>query len=600
MPYSSGYKQKLKAGSKSDAKGLEKVIVTSALAVQSISLTVNTIFYGKNEFDAGGNTNKRLKNPLDLGVLPLLDILTSIDACELVAYALDKLRSVKVGGVTFNPNNKPTDTFGIIKWTFQKTAFDVQTQIDGFYNQVGDITSLNLTDGALLLNVVADIKNTFAVFTQAFSNEDNPNRLASTNPDIVTLLEAFPQLRNVGNYINDSLSFFDKFSDFRQLRNSDIQKAVDTINKIRQYCVLIQSLNNPVGAVVALAQSAITSELGRLLKDVDVQRLVPTLKSVNQSLKKVLSIMNSIKSIINLSRLLIRVFLNLIFAFKVIIRFFKTFPAPNQYTTMGITTTASDALNEIKTRGPGTFEVRLFQLSTLLSTVSLFLNTILPVINEVIQKINLLITSIQRCENSSSILPTEVLTEIADTAQNLANTVNDLQSFLDTTEQNNLTRSRTSQLGEFTINIVTEQVVEETFGLRRRYGVALNNQGIIQVQSQPTFASDDNVIINEVKLLLQQNRLVTVDNAEYSSSEINVINEASSYLANSNIDMQLDNVNPSTRALDDTSQISLEIKDFVNSSRRGRRLFNSSRRAVQTQRQSMNDRLNRNRSNRNL
>jgi hypothetical protein len=44
----------------------------------------------------------------------------------------------------------------------------------------------------------------------------------------------------------------------------------------------------------------------------------------------------------------------------------------------------------------------------------------------------------------------------------------------------------------------------------------------------------------------------------------------------------------------------LEIKDFVNSSRRGRRLFNSSRRAVQTQRQSMNDRLNRNRSNRNL
>jgi hypothetical protein len=123
MPYSSGYKQKLKAGAKTDAKGLEKTIINSALAIQNISLTVNTIFYGKSEVDTGGNTNKRLKNPLDLGILPLLDILTSVDACELVAYALDKSRSIKAGGVTFNPNNRPTDTFGIIKWTFQKLKF---------------------------------------------------------------------------------------------------------------------------------------------------------------------------------------------------------------------------------------------------------------------------------------------------------------------------------------------------------------------------------------------------------------------------------------------------------------------------------------------
>jgi len=589
MPYTNGYIQQVKKNAKTDAKGLEKVIVNSAKTIQSISYKVNTIFYGKEEMPIEDGNKKRFKNPLDMGVIPILDILTSVDACELVNYALDKLRSANIGSSRFDPNNKPQDTFGIIKWTFQKTAFDVQKQIDGFYNEVGDLSSLNISKGEKVLNLITNVKNTFATFTQAFSNVQNPDRLASINPDIILLIEAFPQLRNVGNYVNDSLSFFDKFSDFRQLQNADIQKAVNTINKIRQYCVLIQSINQPIGAILSIAQGPITSELGRLLKDIDVQKLVPTLKAISQELKKITSVLNSVKNIIDTSRLLIRIFLSLIYVFKLIITFFRALPAPNQFTTVGVTNTFSSALQDLKEAGPGTLEVRLSQVNILLNTVTLFLNTTLPIVNEIIQKINTLVTSIERCKDSANILPNDVLDDINNNLQAAQNSVNDLQSFLDNKKEKDLTRSSSSQLGEFTINIITEQVVEETFSLRRRYGVALNNQGIIQVQSQPTFASDDNVIINEVKLLLQQNGLIKEDTSIYTDSEINVINESRAYLLDDNLDIYPDNNNT------DETGITAEISGFVTSSKRGRRLLNRARSAMQRQRQNLNQNLASNR-----
>jgi len=588
MPYSSRYIQQLKQASKSDAKGIEGIIYRSAAVIQSISYKVNTIFYGKGEISTTNQNNRRLKNPLDMGILPLLDILTSVDACELVNYALDKARSSSPGGSRFNPkSNPPSDTFGKIKWSFQKTAFDVQTQIDGFYNEVGNTDSLNLSEGAKVLNTITQIKNTFASFTQAFSIEDTPNRFASIDPDIVTLLETFPQLRNVGNYINDSLSFFDKFADFRQLQNSDIQRAVTTISKIRQYCVLIQSLNNPVGAALAVGQGAITSELNRLLKDIDVQKLVPILKGIGRELKKVLAILNSVKSIVDLGRLFVRIFLNLIFAFKIIIQFLKLLPIPNIVTAVGITTTAADVVKKLEDNGPKTFEVRLSQVNTLLDTVTLFLNTTLPLINETIQKINALIASIERCQDSSSILPSDVIEDVKNTNKQVQASANDLQAFLDKKKENDLTRSSDSQLGEFTINIITEQVIEETFGLRRRYGVALNNAGVIQVQSQPTFASDDNVIINEVKQLLQQKGIIKQDNSIYTDSELNVINEPRSYLADDNIDIY------PTEAQDtaQNNELVSELRGLLGDSKRGRRIMSLAMRALTRNRQTMNQQL---------
>jgi hypothetical protein len=263
--------------------------------------------------------------------------------------------------------------------------------------------------------------------------------------------------------------------------------------------------------------------------------------------------------------------------FRVVIRFLKALPVPNQFTTVGITNTASDVLSDIKKKGPTTLEVRLAQISSLLGNITILLNTLLPIINEVIQKVNNLLANLQTCDNA----PENLKSDLQNTVNNLQATVNTLQAFLDNKKENDLTRSDT-QLGQYTIQIITENVIDETFSLRRRYGVALNNQGIVQVSSQPTFASDDNVIINEVKLLLQQAGLVQETAGIYTDSELNNLTEASSYLFNDNINSQ-----PDLSAISELDMDQSSITDFISSLDGNSQLRKRARAALNKNRQNL-------------
>ncbi len=596
MSFNSRYSESIKNKTKSDAKGLEKVIININFTIIDITAYLNTIFYGKGE-QLGDEKNKRRRNPLDAGIIPVLDSLASIDFCELLDYINNQIGNINLGEGRFDPSKQPDDFFGKIKWRFQKTAFDVQTEIDGFYN---DFNNLDSPDGKIgALRLLSKIRIQFANFTQTISDLSNPIRVQPIDPDLALLLDAFPQIKNIGNFVSDKLAYFNKYTDYRQISNEEFKKITDTVAKIRQYCVLIQSLNNPAGSIAQFGGDILKRELKDLLKNFNPQDIIPTLKKINETLKKIQNICNNIKNVIQLASVIIRVFSVLIFVFKVIIRFFKAFPAPNQFTTVGITNTTADALNQIQKKGPGTFEVRLGQISTVLDSISLLLNTLLPIINEIISKVNNLLASIQRCANP----PQDLLSDIQNTIDGLQITTNELQAFLDNKQQNDLTRSTRSQLGQFTINIITEQVIEESFGLRRRYGVALNNQGIVQVQSQPTFASDDNVIINEVKLLLQQKGLIKKDNSLYTDNELATINYATAYLSNDdlNINPDLDGIDSIVDSLaefnDDPEGSDLnmanEAKSFVGGLKRGRRLQRRARKAVLRERQRLNATLGR-------
>ncbi len=574
MSFNSLYSQQIKQKTPSDAKGLEKVIISFSFAIVDISSYVNIVFYGKGEMPAS-DKEKRRRNPLDMGVIPLLDILASVDLCDLLNYVNNALGNINIGAGTFDPTNQPEDTFGKVKWRFQKTAYDVQTEIDGFYNDFNELSSPESKIGAL--RVLTKIRAEFAGFTQIISNLTNPERLAAADPDVLLLLDAFPQLKNIGNYVNDTLSYFDRFTDYRQLQNEDIQKIADTVKKIRQYCIAIQALNNPSAIVAQYGSGLLKDEITALLKDIDVQQIVPTLKKINETLKKIIAICNNINSIIRFASTIIRLFSTLIFVFRVVIRFLKALPVPNQFTTVGITNTASDILSDIKKKGPTTFEVRLAQISSLLGNITILLNTLLPIINEVIQKVNNLLANLQSCDNA----PENVKSDLQDTVNNLQATVNTLQAFLDNKKENDLTRSDT-QLGQYTIQIITENVTDETFSLRRRYGVALNNQGVAQVSSQPTFASDDNVIINEVKLLLQQAGLIQETTGIYTDSELNILNEASSYLFNDNINSQ-----PDLSAISELDMDQSSITDFISSLDGNSQLRKRARAALNKNRQNL-------------
>ena len=64
----------------------------------------------------------------------------------------------------------------------------------------------------------------------------------------------------------------------------------------------------------------------------------------------------------------------------------------------------------------------------------------------------------------------------------------------------------------------------------RRYGIALDINGILAAQSTPTFASDDNIIIQEVKLILASKGLIPNLPSPLSIAELNILENALAFL----------------------------------------------------------------------
>jgi hypothetical protein len=575
MSLNSAISQNIRNSFKTDAKGLEKIIFKSSFFIASTANYLNTLFYGKGEPKSKGNKT-RFSNPIDLGVIPLLDVVNSVDVCNLLNYGIDKLSNVKTGK-KFDPTKKPDTPFGKVKWRFQKTAFDVQAIIDGFYNDYEEVNTEDSKIGVLVL--LTKIRNFFSGFTSALTGGPIPQAFSEIDPDIRLLIDAFPELKSVGNYINDKLSYYDRYTDPNQLATDDVKKILDTIKKIRQYCVLIQSLDEPAAALTQLGSSLFAKDLNSLSEKIDFTNIIPTLKKINNAIKKTISVCQKINNIINTSRLLIRIFLLLIKVFKIIINYLTVVPLSNMFTTVGVTNKFSDSVKTVKEKGPTTFEARIKQIVVLLETVSMLITSLLPMLTDALSRINTLIANIERCDNP----PLDLVNEMKENTQELQNIVSSFEDFLNTKKQNDLTRSNDTQFGEYTIQIITEEVVEEAISIRRRYGVALNNRGIVTVSSQPTFASDDLIIINEVKLLLRQLGVKVELDRNYTQSELDLLNDASAYLVDNDINLDLN----SSSDLDSAN----DANEFVGGIRGGRRFKARARARMARERATLQERL---------
>ncbi len=582
------YENKVKSNFSSEAKGLEKVVLRGTLSMIDITDGMDKIFYGKPIESGSYVKGKNIpKNPLDLGIIPVLDLINSVDYCDVINYAISKVPA----GSKFNPLIVPEDPFEKIKWRFQKTAFDVRSEIDTFYSGYDD--ALDNESKTNLFNSVGRINSLFSTWTNGFRNAINADGNFG-DQDLQTLTTAFPQLRNIGSFVTDKLEYYNRFTDFRQIPNEDYQKLLNTINKIRQYCIIIESLSTPASVITGLNLLGINGQINDAIKKVqdliDPTKAIPTIKKIIKVCVKIRNICNSIKNLIATGQLLIKIALLLIRVFKVFIKFFKALPLANLFTTTGITTTFSDIVKDLKDKGASTFETRLKQLSLFFNFVIIFLDTLVPILGEVIQKLTTLITSLQNCDN----FPKEVLNELIDVKNGLQSDLDEFNKFLENKKQKDKTKKSQNRFGDFTIQIVTEEVVEEAISLRRRYGVALNNRGLVTVQSDPTFASDDQIIIQEVKLLLQSKGVIDSASPDYNSEELNLLNDTSAYLYEDDINWEsfeqqsLDLDSPNNENEDEDN---LGLNAFVNKLDGGKRLRRRMRKMLEKNNQTLRSNL---------
>lgn len=537
------------------AIGLEKAIGVVARFMMKIQGNINQILYGK--FTSGKEDANLIKRLLDKGIINLLEGLASVDFCNILNYSLNNLPDGKI----FDPKNPPesTDVVARKKWELQKKAFDTQQFIDQYYREYVDTNNPQSRIGLLLL--LQQINSTLSTVV---SN-------ANTGLNDPLIKENFPQISTASNFFQNAFGVFNRYTDLRQVPVQEIQKIVSLVDSVRQYSIIIQGLNNPKNAI-GLIDSSLNGAIQKELSDISslilqpekassiLKSIIKTVNTINNIAQKVLGFINTLQVITKVCILLIKIF-------NVVSAFFIALPIPNMNTTIGITNKFSDILqNKVKEAGQKKLILRLEQIFAVLNLTAIVVTSLYAAIQNIIDKLKLIQRNLDSCPNKN----VDLLNEINDSINDLTKTSVKLGNFLN--QYNDQQTKSESQFGKYAIKIVTEQVVDEGINLRRRYGIARDTNGYIVVQSTPTFASLDLIIINEVKALLVSKGLVSSNLSSLSSEDQVTILEAARFLGEDEIG--LDNIELSVSDIQtiEEQDAELGISTFINNLPGGRAL----------------------------
>lgn len=501
------------------AKGLEKAIGVITFFIIDAQTKTRELLYGK--FVVKENEKNPIKKALDKGIINLLKVVAGVDFCSLINYAINQVP----GGQKFNPDPQkaPTDKIGKKKWFIQKKAYDLQGYIDDYYAEYGDAKNEKSKLG--LYGLTQNIKE---VFDFLLGPENGLN-----DPEI---RDAFPVVSNYNNFFQDALGIFNRYTDLRGIPNSELQKIIRRVDQVRGIAISIQGLNT-VASAISLADTftkgAVSDEIAKLSSQIPVNKLIPTLKSILKTANKINSVARKIIGYINSTRFLIKILMGLIYVFNLIKAYM--FALPFAPVPVGATAKISDVVqNKLTELGNKKLIRRLGQINSVLGYISSFAVTLIIGMVDIIGKLELILLNIQSCDNVDPGLAQEV----ADTINLLTGSVNELQKFLTEYEENKNRLNNT--YGQYQIKILDEQLTDEGVPLKRRYGVALDMNGVLAVQTTPTFASLDQIIINEVKVLLVSKGLVNSNFSSFPIEDIEIINEALNYTGD--IDVNIDDL----------------------------------------------------------
>ena len=550
------------------AKGLEKAIAVIAQFILRAQNSTNKILYG----DPTKQTNDKISNKGDVqsalnkGILNVVETIASVDLCNIINYALQQIP----GGSPFDPTKPPPTDSPVerAKWKLQKAAYDTQIFIDQYYNQYTDSNNIQSRIG--LADLVTQVRISLEEITSAVSAE-------SSNP---VLLKSYPELSVLNNFVDNTIGYFDKYTDVNSIPFEEVQKIISYIDKTRNVCIAIQGINSPA-SLINFADSTfnagIQDQIERIQKIINPARLIPLLKSILKTANNINNIGRKILGYINTARAIIRIAVLLLKVFKIIIKFLKKLPIPSMYIVVGIQNTITE-VQESKLKGfiDKTIK-RLNQINFVLNLVVIFVNSLLIAIDQIIQYLKIILLNLEGCKNISD----DLIKDLNDTIDNLTGTRNQLQSFIN--NYNNNANQINKKFGKYTIEIITEEVTDEGINLKRRYGVGISPENTVVVQSTPTFASLDQIIINEVKVLLVSGGFVDSDLEGLSNDEILILTESLNYLEDGDINIQEIETNISESDFGDTADLldtELELGQFLNNLPGGKALRRRVRKAM--------------------
>jgi len=541
------------------AKGFGKTTSQINKAINKVRVAINNFYYGKTNI----SNNKKLKNPLDYGLINLLNLLASIDLCNVISYSVNKLPGTK----PFDPSEKPTTPLGKKKYDIQYAAYQIQFIIDSYYSDFGDAN--NTVSKTALSGIVSQLKQSL---TLLISSPDS----IFNDPEIKL---AFPETSLMTNYLKNSLAGLDKYTNINSLENEQYKKIINYIDKTREVCVAVQSLNNPTNIIAfsdTFLGSNISDSLKKLDKVIDPKRITPVIKNIIATCQKLKSTVDQILGYIQVGRTIIFIATILIKIFKIISKFLSRMPIPSIFGTISVHVITARA-NEKMQYWADYFLKRLSEINSVLNNIYYLAQDVSIKIGNLIEVIKLIILNLENCDQN---IDPSIVPSLQALITDLQKSKDSLDKFIINYDNNK--KKTDSIYGNYTIQILTEELTDEGISLKRRYGIALDSNGIAVVESTPTFASDDQIIIQEVKLLLESKKLVTANISALNANELSILEESLNYLDSEDIDQQtsldtLDSVSFNMGLDDpenenDEQEDSLNLNAFVSKLKGGKRL----------------------------
>ena len=506
-------------------------------------------------------------NLVNSGLFNALDALNQVDLCNVLTYATDTIHLKKK-----KRPEKPWTAEQAALYFIQDQAAYVRTSIDkytaypnifiGSYlgtgpNAVPPQQAVSQSDAPIeggtevqkynMYFLMQSIKDTFSFESTSsiFTAEDK------------TLLTTVPGLGGNLNTIDDFIGTINKYSDYRQIPNEELQKLQNKITTIRSVCVTIENLDfkNALALAGNFLGTDIRAQIQQLGKFIDVTVIIPTLKQINSALQSFIKIAKQIQGILKLGQFLIKLALIFNKVFKFIQEFITNAPIPAMYETQAQISRLEKARITAKDETDGVTRL-LKGINALLSVVVLFIRYILTNTNELLSRLEILLTNLEACE---AVKDSDVVSQLQQTRSDLIDLRDQFAAYI--IQYDSKTDSNNTMFGVYDIRIVEEEVKDPSIQNKRRRGIALDQNGFIVAGSDLTFATNTAVIIAEVQQRLMALGLVKAGLGQIDAASLSVIADSINYLDSNDVlenDLNIDT------SLEGSDAASLEISTFIN------------------------------------
>lgn len=278
---------------------------------------------------------------------------------------------------------------------------------------------------------------------------------------------------------------------------------------IKSFTNKLIPLSNPINLTEALLHSQVDNLNNQLKNFIKPERFKKDLLKLIKLVIQIDKTIAQIQSIIILMNKIIKSINVLIKITKLTISILKKIPMPAQYVTVGLVVTSSSKVSN--------FEQNINELEKLLNSVSIFLS--ISVIKQIkrirIEIFTLLIGLNQLYENLSScpyFAGDILLEEVKKGVDSLNNNLNILEELFPSIKD--IPKDMTSNLYKgYNIVILKEETTKNNTSLIRRRVIVTNSQNILEYESIPTYASDDQILIKEGQFYIDSKfELGTSDN----------------------------------------------------------------------------------------